>query len=103
MIVCSCNRLSDSELRMAILEMLAIDPWQLIVPNKLLHFLASKGKCGFCFKNIVEIIVETTEDFHGSREAEDAKLIALRKQLAEMREKHERWLLLVRQASANRG
>jgi bacterioferritin-associated ferredoxin len=102
MIVCSCNRLSDAELKMAVLDMLASDPWQLIVPNKLLHFLASRGKCGFCFKNIVEIIVSTTEEFHASSTATDDKLIALKKQLSEMRQKHERWLLLVRQSAANR-
>jgi bacterioferritin-associated ferredoxin len=101
MIVCSCNRISDAELRAAIVEMLTDDPWQLIVPNKLFHYLQKRGKCGFCFSNVIDIILSATEDFHAKFEGPSEKYDLLKQKMSDMSKKHERWLLLVRQSRVN--
>jgi bacterioferritin-associated ferredoxin len=103
MIVCSCNRITDVELRTAIREMLVEEPWQLIVPNKLFHYLQERGKCGFCFSNVIEVILSTTEEFHAQLQGSVEQYDALKRKMTEMTKKHERWLLLVRQSRANQG
>lgn len=103
MIVCSCNRITDVELRTAIYEMLVEEPWQLIVPNKLFHYLQKRGKCGFCFSNVIEIILSTTEEFHAQYQGSTEQYDLLKRKMTEMSKKHERWLLLVRQSRANQG
>ena len=103
MIVCSCNRITDVELREAIHDMLREDPWQLIVPNKLFHHLQKRGKCGFCFSNVIEIILSGTEEFHAQLQGPAEQYDTLKRKMDEMSKKHERWLLLVRQSRANQG
>ncbi len=64
MLVCSCNFISDHEIRDVIVEMLNEDPWQLIVPAKVYHAMEKRGRCCGCFPNVVNIIVDTTERYH---------------------------------------
>jgi bacterioferritin-associated ferredoxin len=68
MITCHCNYITDKEIEKVVLEFLRDDPWQLVVPNKVYHAMEKRGRCCGCFPNVVDIIVNTTIDFH--REAE---------------------------------
>ncbi|MDP3896283.1 MAG: (2Fe-2S)-binding protein [Mesorhizobium sp.] len=64
MLVCHCNLISEKEIEQTILRLLEADPWQLIVPAKVYHALAKRGRCCGCFPNVVETIIRVTEGFH---------------------------------------
>jgi hypothetical protein len=73
MLVCHCNLITAKEIEQTILSLLEADPWQLIVPAKVYHALAKRGRCCGCFPNVVETIIRVTEAFHarnGSGETE---------------------------------
>ena len=57
MIVCQCDILSKDEIKAAVEKLLTDDPWQLIVPSKVYHFMRIRG----CFPKVVEIIGAVTE------------------------------------------
>ncbi len=61
MIVCQCNLLSKDEIEAAVEKLLNDDPWQLIVPSKVYHFMRIRGRCCGCFPEVVEIIGTVTE------------------------------------------
>ncbi len=71
MLLCHCNILTEKDIETAIVELLEIDPWQLIVPAKVYHRLAKRGRCCGCFPNVVETIIRVTENYH-ARTAGDA-------------------------------
>ncbi|HEV7415661.1 (2Fe-2S)-binding protein [Tianweitania sediminis] len=71
MLVCHCNIITEKEIENAILELLDADPWHLIVPAKVYHHLAKRGRCCGCFPNVVETIIRVTENYH-ARSASDA-------------------------------
>ncbi len=60
MIVCQCNILSRVEIEAAVEQLLADDPWRLIVPSTVYHFMRMRGRCCGCFPEVVEIIAEVT-------------------------------------------
>jgi bacterioferritin-associated ferredoxin len=60
MIVCQCNLLSKDEIEAAVEKLLNDDPWQLIVPSKVYHFIRIRGRCCGCFPDVVEIIGQVT-------------------------------------------
>lgn len=64
MLICHCNVITEKEIEAAILALLDADPWQLIVPAKVYHSLAKRGRCCGCFPNVVETIIRVTEAFH---------------------------------------
>jgi bacterioferritin-associated ferredoxin len=64
MLVCHCNLITEKEIEEAILHLLDADPWQLIVPAKVYHSLAKRGRCCGCFPNVVETIIRVTEAYH---------------------------------------
>src|SRR5690554_8141361 len=64
MLVCHCNLITLKEIEQTITELLDADPWQLIVPAKVYHFLAKRGRCCGCFPNVVETIIRVTEEYH---------------------------------------
>jgi len=64
MLVCHCNLITEKEIEGAIRGLLDADPWQLIVPAKVYHSLAKRGRCCGCFPNVVETIIRVTEDYH---------------------------------------
>ena len=73
MLVCHCNMITQKEIERTIIALLEHDPWQLIVPAKVYHALAKRGRCCGCFPNVVETIIRVTEAFHarnGSGETE---------------------------------
>lgn len=87
MLVCSCNVITLSEIEDTIREMLDEDPWQLIVPAKVLHTMNSRGRCCGCFPNLVETIIRVTEAYHRDTGAREADVIAYLDKVRELRNK----------------
>jgi bacterioferritin-associated ferredoxin len=54
MIVCSCMRISDSDIYGAIDWMRAADPQTLITPGKVYRALGKRPNCGGCIRLFVE-------------------------------------------------
>jgi len=64
MIICSCNIITKAEIEEAILSLLDEDEWRLITPGLVYHTLKKRGKCCGCFPGLINIIINTTEDYH---------------------------------------
>jgi bacterioferritin-associated ferredoxin len=64
MLVCQCNVITDREIKAIILELLAEDPWQIIVPAVIYRELNKRCKCAGCVPNVVDIILSVTEEYH---------------------------------------
>lgn len=75
MMVCSCNIITDKDIRDVIISLLDEDCWQLIVPGKVYHAMQKRGRCCGCFPNVVDIIVETTRAYHAARDAESVEVV----------------------------
>ena len=75
MMVCSCNLITDRDIKQTIISLLDEDCWQLIVPNKVYHAMSKRGRCCGCFPNVVDIIVKTTEEYHASRNSDGADVV----------------------------
>ncbi len=86
MIVCSCNILMEDEIRKVITGLLSDDPWQLIVPVQVYHEMGKRGKCCGCFPRLVDMIVETTHQFHIDMQSEEEKVVQF---ISRLKEKHE--------------
>jgi bacterioferritin-associated ferredoxin len=54
MIVCSCSRVTDSDIRDAIAWMRAADPHTVITPGKIYRALGKSAQCGGCIRLFVE-------------------------------------------------
>jgi bacterioferritin-associated ferredoxin len=54
MIVCSCTRVTDTDIAQAIAWMRASDPYTLITPGKIYRALGKKPDCGGCIRLFVE-------------------------------------------------
>lgn len=76
MLVCHCNLITEKEIEQTILKLLEADPWQLIVPAKVYHTLAKRGRCCGCFPNVVETIIRVTEAFHAKSETGEAEIVS---------------------------
>lgn len=87
MLVCSCNIITQREVEDTIREMLDEDPWQLVVPAKVLHTMNSRGRCCGCFPNLVETIIRVTEAYHRQTGAGEADVIAYLDKVRELRNK----------------
>jgi bacterioferritin-associated ferredoxin len=53
-IVCSCSRVTDTDITQAIAWMRASDPYTLITPGKIYSALGKKPDCGACIRLFVE-------------------------------------------------
>ena len=76
MLVCHCNIITEKEIEQAILDLLERDPWGLIVPAKVYHWLHKRGRCCGCFPNVVETIIRVTESYHARAEAGAADIVS---------------------------
>lgn len=76
MLVCHCNLITEKEIEQTILGLLESDPWQLIVPAKVYHTLAKRGRCCGCFPNVVETIIRVTEAYHSKGDAGQADIVS---------------------------
>ncbi|PJN96406.1 (2Fe-2S)-binding protein [Amaricoccus sp. HAR-UPW-R2A-40] len=54
MIICSCSRVTDGDIRDAIAWMRAADPYVLITPGKIFRALGKAAECGGCIRLFVE-------------------------------------------------
>lgn len=73
--VCSCNLITDKDIKDVITALLDEDCWQLIVPGKVYHAMQKRGRCCGCFPNVVDLIIKTTEDYHAARQSEGADVV----------------------------
>jgi bacterioferritin-associated ferredoxin len=53
MIVCSCQRITDADIRAAVGWMRAADPMTLITPGKVYRALGKSASCGGCVRLFV--------------------------------------------------
>ncbi|WP_246712741.1 MULTISPECIES: (2Fe-2S)-binding protein [unclassified Rhizobium] len=89
-LVCSCNYITDHEIREVINELLDQDCWQLIVPAKVYHAMEKRGRCCGCFPNVVDIIIQTTEEYHARHDSTDAEIFDFMSRLREFHEENRR-------------
>ena len=54
MIVCSCARVTDTDIHQAIAWMRASDPYTLITPGKVYRALGKSAECGGCIRLFIE-------------------------------------------------
>lgn len=90
MLVCSCNFISDREIRETIIGLLEEDCWQLIVPLKVYRAMEKRGRCCGCFPNVVDIIIETTEAFHRDRATPEAEVVPYLERIRNFKEEARR-------------
>ena len=76
MLICHCNIITEKEIEQAIIDLLDVDPWQLIVPAKVYHSLKKRGRCCGCFPNVVETIIRVTEKYHARSEVDGADVVS---------------------------
>ncbi|MCX8999532.1 (2Fe-2S)-binding protein [Rhizobiaceae bacterium BDR2-2] len=90
MLVCSCNYITDKEIKDVINEFLDEDCWQLIVPAKVYHAMAKRGRCCGCFPTVVDLIISTTEDYHRRRQSTEAEVCDFMSRLKKFHEERRR-------------
>ena len=64
MLICQCNMITSKEIEDIVLDLLHVDPWQLVVPAKVYGELNRRAKCSGCVPNVVDIITKVTEEYH---------------------------------------
>ena len=89
MMVCSCNIITDKDIRDVIISFLDDDCWQLIVPGKVYHAMQKRGRCCGCFPNVVDIIVKTTQDYHAMRNSEGSDVVDFMERLKRFHEEQK--------------
>jgi bacterioferritin-associated ferredoxin len=89
MMVCSCNLITDKDIKEAITSLLDEDCWQLIVPGKVYHAMQKRGRCCGCFPNVVDIIVKTTEEYHAARASEGEEVVVFMERLRVFKEEQK--------------
>ncbi|WP_417688090.1 (2Fe-2S)-binding protein [Roseibium sp.] len=62
MIICSCNVLSDKQLRKAAEEMRADPNGKVPTPGAVFRHLGCRPRCGNCFPSVIDVIHDTTAD-----------------------------------------
>ncbi|WP_173934450.1 (2Fe-2S)-binding protein [Chelativorans sp. Marseille-P2723] len=87
MLVCHCNLITQKEIEDAIIVMLDEDRWQLIVPAKVYHAMAKRGRCCGCFPNVVETIIRVTEEYHGRAGGGDVETVTYLDRVRALRDK----------------
>lgn len=90
MLVCSCNYITDREIKDVINGLLDDDCWQLIVPSKVYHAMQKRGRCCGCFPNVVDIIIRTTEEYHACRHSTEAEVVDYMSRLKKFHDENRR-------------
>lgn len=85
MLVCHCNIITEKDIERTIIDLLDQDPWQLIVPAKVYHAMAKRGRCCGCFPNVVETIIRVTEEYHARSEAGVVDIVSHLERVRELR------------------
>jgi len=97
MMVCSCNVITDKDIREVIVSLLDEDCWQLIVPGKVYHAMNKRGRCCGCFPNVVDIIVRTTQEYHALRQSEGEAVVDFLERLKRFHEEQKTAIIERRQ------
>ncbi|MES0880444.1 (2Fe-2S)-binding protein [Roseibium sp. SCP14] len=74
MIICSCNVLSDEQLREAAAEMRADPNGKVPTPGAVFRHLGCRPRCGSCFPSVIDIIHEKGSEEGKKNEAQPAPL-----------------------------
>ncbi|HCL65826.1 MAG TPA: (2Fe-2S)-binding protein [Rhizobium sp.] len=90
MLVCSCNYITDKEIKDVINQLLDEDCWQLIVPAKVYHAMAKRGRCCGCFPTVVDLIISTTEEYHAGRHSTEVEVVDFIARLKHFHEENRR-------------
>ena len=90
MLVCHCNVITEKEIEQTIVRLLDEDRWQLIVPAKVYHAMARRGRCCGCFPNVVETIIRVTEEYHARSEAGGVEVVSHLDRVRELRAQYGR-------------
>lgn len=61
MIVCSCNVISDHDIRAAVLKIMQKEEDTLVTIGKVYKSLGKKTVCTICLKNAIQIMTEEVE------------------------------------------
>ncbi|MEM9279043.1 MAG: (2Fe-2S)-binding protein [Pseudomonadota bacterium] len=75
----------EDEIRGVITDLLKADPWQLIVPLQVYHEMGKRGKCCGCFPRLVDMIVETSRQFHMDMQTDEQRVVQF---ITKLKEKH---------------
>ncbi|MBO9420421.1 MULTISPECIES: (2Fe-2S)-binding protein [Stappiaceae] len=62
MLICSCNVLSDKQLREAAAEMRDDPNGKIPTPGSVFRHLGCRPRCGGCFPSVIDIIHENTPE-----------------------------------------
>lgn len=77
MLICHCNVIAEADIKDAIRALLAEDEWRLIVPLHVYHEMGKRGRCCGCFPNVVDVIVQVTEEWHRAKASPEAEVICI--------------------------
>lgn len=88
MLICHCNVITEKEIEDAVRGLLEADPWQLIVPGKVYHALARRGRCCGCLPNVVETIIRVTENYHARSRGDGVEIVSFLDRVRGMRDKY---------------
>ncbi len=61
MIVCSCNRISDYQIRQAVAELLEENPNTMLTPGLVYRRLGFRADCGTCLSLAIELIIDEVD------------------------------------------
>lgn len=82
MIICSCNVISDKEIKAAVEELVGSDPDVVLTPGMVYRALCCRPKCGTCLQQVVKMMHDHREsmqcDCQTRRTAKNATMSAPR-------------------------
>ncbi|MEP1932047.1 MAG: (2Fe-2S)-binding protein [Roseibium sp.] len=73
MLICSCNVLTDEQLREAAREMRADPKGKVPTPGAVFRHLGCRPRCGGCFPSVIDIIHEDVSEKQMSEAAKNPK------------------------------
>lgn len=65
----------ENDIKSVITSLLNDDPWQLIVPAVVYGEMGKRGKCCGCFPRLVDLIVETSRQFHLNMQTDEQTVV----------------------------
>ena len=57
MIICSCNVISDHDIKEAVRKLKNADPNAILTPGKVYNAMNKKAQCGICLQNTISVIL----------------------------------------------
>ncbi len=81
--------MTDREIKRIILDLLAEDPWRIIVPAMVYREAQKRCKCAGCVPNVIDIILSVTEEYHLQMNEKPAEPHPVHARLSAMRRKRQ--------------